>query len=82
MRNMKNQISSPILSVLYCSVLSIAHLTLTLTLTCLLLVHPNRGCGKIQAHIHGYMMTPEKAAALVTGTTLRTTGPVPADSRQ
>ena len=36
-------------------------------------------CGKREAHINSPMVTPEKAAP-VTGTTLRTFGPVPADS--
>ena len=37
-------------------------------------------CGKREAHINWSMVMPEKAAH-VAGTTLRTTGPVPADSR-
>ena len=40
-----------------------------------------RGCGKREAHKKGSMVTPEKAAS-VTGSTLRTTGLVPADFRQ
>ena len=44
-------------------------------------LHTNSGCGKRQAHINWSMVTC-KMAAPVTGTTLRTTGPVPADSRQ
>ena len=39
------------------------------------------GCGKREAHISWSKVIPSKAAP-VTGTTLRTTGPVPADSRQ
>ena len=38
------------------------------------------GCGKREAHIN-WSMVMQKAAP-VAGTTLRTTGPVPADSRQ
>ena len=44
-------------------------------------LHTNSGCGKREAHINWSIMTC-KMAAPVTGTTLRTTGPVPADSRQ
>ena len=44
-------------------------------------IHTNSGCGKGEAHINWSMVTC-KMAAPVTGTTLRTTGPVPADSRQ
>ena len=47
--------------------------------TCLL--HTNSGCGKREAHINWSMVTC-KMAAPVTGTTLKTTGPMPADSRQ
>ena len=47
----------------------------------LLELHNNIGCGKREVHIDWSMMTC-KMAAPVTGTTLRTTGPVPADSRQ
>ena len=38
-------------------------------------------CGKREAHINWSMVTC-KMAAPVTGTALRTTGPVPVDSRQ
>ena len=38
-------------------------------------------CGKREAHIDWSVVTCKKAAP-VTGTTLRTTDPVPADSRQ
>ena len=41
----------------------------------------NSGCGKREAHKNWSMVVPEKAAP-VTGTTLRSTGRVPADSRQ
>ena len=51
--------------------------TTTTTTTCPL--HTNRECGKREAHITWSMVKPEKTAP-VTGTTLRTTGPVPADS--
>ena len=44
-------------------------------------LHTNSGCGKREAHINRSMVAC-KMAALVTGTTWRTTGPVPADSRQ
>ena len=44
-------------------------------------LHTNSGCGKREAHINWFMVIPETAAP-VTGTTLRTPGPVPADSRQ
>ena len=44
-------------------------------------LHNTSGCEKIQAHMNWYVEKPGKAAA-VTGTTLRTTRPVPADSRQ
>ena len=44
-------------------------------------VHTKSGCGKSEAHINWSMVTC-KMAAPVTGTTLRTTGPVPADSWQ
>ena len=44
-------------------------------------LHTNSGCGQREAHINWSMMTCKKAAP-VTGTTLRTTGPVPTDSRQ
>ena len=47
--------------------------------TCAL--HTNSGCGKREAHINWSMVTC-KMAAPVTGTALRTTGPVPEDSRQ
>ena len=43
-------------------------------------LHINSGCGKREAHTNRSMVKPEKAAP-VTGTTLRTTGPVPAQSR-
>ena len=43
-------------------------------------LHTNSGCGNRGAHINWSMMT-SKTAAPVTETTLRTTGPVPADSR-
>ena len=49
------------------------------TLTCPL--HTNSGCGKSEAHINWSMVIPEKIAP-VTGNTLRSTGPIPADSRQ
>ena len=52
---------------------------------CLLLstcpLHTKSGCGKSEAHIKWSKVTC-KMAAPVTGTTLRTTGPVPADPRQ
>ena len=41
----------------------------------------NSGCGKTEAYINWSMVISEKAAP-VTGTTLRTTGPVPADTRE
>ena len=41
-------------------------------------LHTNSGCGKREAHINWTMVTC-KIAAPFTGTTLRTTGPVPAD---
>ena len=41
----------------------------------------NSGCGKREAHIDWSVVITETAAP-VTGHTLRTTGPVPADSRQ
>ena len=41
----------------------------------------NSGCGKREEHIDWFMVVPEKAAPVI-GTTLRTTGPVLADSRQ
>ena len=44
-------------------------------------LYTNSGYGKREAHINWSMMTC-KMAAPVTGTTLRTTGPMPADSRQ
>ena len=44
-------------------------------------LHTTSGCGKREAHINWSMVTC-KMAAPVTGTTLRTTGPVPAESRQ
>ena len=40
-----------------------------------------RECGNREAHINWSMVKPKKVT-LVTGTTLRTTVPVPADSRQ
>ena len=40
-----------------------------------------RGCGRIEAHNDWSMVIPEKAAPVIE-TTLRTTGSVPADSRQ
>ena len=43
--------------------------------------HTDSGCGEREAHIDCSMVSC-KMAASVTGTTLRTTGPVPADSRQ
>ena len=61
-----------------------------LILSCLLLsrsllsmstTYPSSWCGKREAYKKCFVVTPEKAAS-VTGTTLRTTGPVPADSRQ
>ena len=39
------------------------------------------GCGKREALKYWFLVIPEKAAP-VTGTTLRTTGPAPADSPQ
>ena len=39
------------------------------------------GCGKGETHINWSTVIPEKAAP-VTGTTLRTSGSVPTDSRQ
>ena len=39
------------------------------------------GCGEREARINWSMVKPEKTAP-VTGTTFRTTGPVPADFRQ
>ena len=39
------------------------------------------GCRKREAHIDWYIVRTAKAAP-VTGTTLRTTGPVPTDFRQ
>ena len=47
---------------------------------CPLPVH-NNGCGDKVAHKNCYMVIPEKTA-LVTRASLRTTGPVPAGSRQ
>ena len=44
-------------------------------------LHTISGCGKREARINWSMVTCKMAAPL-TGTTLRTTGPVPADSRQ
>ena len=44
-------------------------------------LHTNSGCGKREAHINWPMRTC-KMVVPVNGTTLRTTGPVPADSRQ
>ena len=41
----------------------------------------NSGCGKREARNNWSMAIPEKAAP-VTGTALRTTGPMPADSQQ
>ena len=41
----------------------------------------NSGCGKERRILIG-PWEPAKAAPVVTGTTLRFTGPVPADSRQ
>ena len=40
------------------------------------------GRGKREVHINWSMVTCKMAAPVVTGTTLRTTGPVPAESRQ
>ena len=60
------------------------HLVTDATHFCLLstcLLQTNSGCGKRETHINWSMVTC-KMAAPVTGTTLRTTGPVPADSRQ
>ena len=45
-------------------------------------LHTNSGCGKREAHMNWSMVRPAKAAAPVAGTTLRTVGLVPADSRQ
>ena len=49
--------------------------------SCPLLVYNNSGCGKREAHINWPMVIPERAAH-VASTTLRTTGPAPAASRQ
>ena len=43
-------------------------------------LHTNSGCGEREAHINWSMVTCQGSTR--TGTTLRTTGPVPADSRQ
>ena len=43
-------------------------------------LHTKGGLGKREAHENWSAVMPEKAA-IVTGITLRTTGPVPADSR-
>ena len=43
--------------------------------------HTISGCGKREVHINWSMVTCKKAAP-ATGTTLRTTDPVPADFRQ
>ena len=43
-------------------------------------LHTNSGCGERKAHINWFMVILEKATP-VTGTTLRTVGSVPADSR-
>ena len=43
-------------------------------------LHTNSGCGKRETHINWFMG--DAKAASVTRTTLRVTGPVPADSRQ
>ena len=54
---------------------------MTILSTCPL--HSNSsGCGKREVHINWSMVTCKMAAVPVTGTTLRTTGPVPVDSRQ
>ena len=47
----------------------------------LILIHTNSGCGKREAHINRFVVRPAKAAP-VTGTSLRFTGPLPADYRQ
>ena len=44
-------------------------------------LHTTSGCEKREEHKNCSLVLPEKASP-VTGTTLRTTGPVPADSRQ
>ena len=44
-------------------------------------LHTISECGKREAHINWSMVKAEKKAP-VTGTTLRTTGPAPVDSRQ
>ena len=45
-------------------------------------LHINSGCGKREAHNNNWPMVGPAKAAPVTGTTLRTTDLVPADSRQ
>ena len=45
-------------------------------------LHTNSGCGKREAHMNWFMVRTAKTAAPVAGTTLRTIGLVPADSRQ
>ena len=47
----------------------------------LYIMYQNSGCEKKEAHINWSMVIPEKVAP-VTGTTLETIGPVPADSRR
>ena len=55
-------------------------ITYTFDISCIARVHyiPLVGVGKEEAHKQWSMVTPEP----VTRTTLRTTGPMPADSRQ
>ena len=64
------------------SVRTYIHLYTAVDTFCIACVHwTSSGCGKREAHKKWYMEIPEKATP-VTGTILRTTGPVPADSRQ
>ena len=42
---------------------------------------PIVGVGKGESHKKGFVMIPEEAASVVTGTTLRTSGTVPENSR-
>ena len=67
------------ITVEYISFFSIIACTSPILSTCPL--HTNRGCGKKEAHTNWSMVIPEKKAP-VTAITLRTTDPVPADSRQ
>ena len=45
-------------------------------------LHTNCGCGKREADINWSMVASKMATPIVTGSTLRTTGLVPTDSRQ